>query len=85
MAVSTSSVPAAPRKRDRLLTPKQLAEMTQLSVKTIYSYAQRGLIPDPVHIQSSVRFWESEILDWLERQTYRPRPVSGNGAKRRPN
>ena len=83
MAASPSALPATRRNGDRLMTAMQVAEMTQLSVKTIYSYAQRGLIPDPVHIQSSIRFWESEILDWLERQTYRPRPVNGNGAKRR--
>jgi predicted DNA-binding transcriptional regulator AlpA len=75
---STSAIAAAPRKGDRLLTPKQVAELTQLSVKTIYSYAQRGLI-DYVPIQSSRRFWESHIFDWLEQLTCRARQVNGAG------
>ena len=56
----------------------------KIDVKTIYSYVQRGLIPY-VRIQSNVRFPEPEILDWIEKQTFRSRPTNGNGAKRRPN
>lgn len=83
VVASPSALPGTRRNGDRRVTAIQVAEMTRLSVKSIYSYAQRRLIPDPVHIPSSICFWESKILDWLERQTYRPRPVNGNGAKRR--
>src|SRR5205814_7877349 len=38
-----------------LLTAKELEEMLRIDVKTIYSYAQRGLIPY-VKIQSNLRF-----------------------------
>ena len=54
-----------------LLTAKQVEAVTQLDVKTIYSYVQRGLIPY-IKVQSNIRFWKREIQDWLEKQTYRP-------------
>ena len=63
-----------------LLTAKELEGFLKIDVKTIYSYVQRGLIPY-VRIQSNVRFRKQEVFDWIEKQTYRPRPV--NGAKGR--
>lgn len=54
--------------------------MLKIDVKTIYMYVQKGLIPY-VRIQSNVRFIREEILDWIEKQSYRPR--NGNGAKYR--
>lgn len=65
-----------------MYTAKELEAMLKIDVKTIYSYVQRGLIPY-VRIQSNVRFREDEILDWIEKQTFRPRAGNGNGAKRR--
>ena len=35
-----------------------------------------------VRIQSNVRFRKDEIMDWIERQSYRPRPI-GRDAKER--
>ncbi len=57
----------------RLLTAKEVEELTKIDVKTIYAYVQRGLIPY-VRIESSVRFPEDEIRAWIEERTYRPRP-----------
>ena len=64
-----------------LLTAKDLETMLKIDVKTIYSYVQRGLIPY-VKIQSNVRFRRHEILDWIEEQSFRPRPMNGKGADR---
>ncbi len=61
-----------------LLTAKDLEAITQIDVKTIYAYVQKGLVPY-VRIQSNIRFRKAEILDWLEKQTVRQRPASGNG------
>jgi len=61
-----------------LLTAKDLEALLKIDVKTIYSYVQRGLIPY-VKIQSNVRFLKSQIIEWIERQNYRPR-ASGNGS-----
>ena len=54
-----------------ILRAKDLAKALQISVKTIYAYVQRGLIPY-IRIESSVRFAKREILAWLEERHYRP-------------
>jgi len=65
-----------------MLTAKDLEALLKIDVKTIYAYVQKGLIPY-VRIQSNVRFRREEILDWIERQSYRPQSGNANGAKRR--
>jgi predicted DNA-binding transcriptional regulator AlpA len=54
---------AAPEVKE-LLTAKEVEALLQIDVKTIYSYAQRGMIPY-VRIQSNLRFLRSEILAWV--------------------
>ena len=71
--------PSAKSARE-LLTARDLEAMLKIDVKTIYMYVQKGLIPY-VRIQSNVRFIREEILDWIEKQSYRP--GSRNGAGRR--
>ncbi len=53
------------------LTAKELEAVLRIDVKTIYAYVQRGLIPY-VKIQSNVRFSKREIIEWIERQSFRP-------------
>lgn len=53
------------------LTAKELEAILKIDVKTIYPYVQKGLIPY-VRIQANLRFSKREILDWIEKQTYRP-------------
>ena len=60
------------------LTARELERLLKIDVKTIYSYVQRGLIPY-VRIQSNVRFPKQQIFDWIEHQSYRPRPASATG------
>ncbi len=64
--------PSNGSKLQRLLTAKDVEELTKIDVKTIYSYVQRGLIPY-VRIESSLRFPEDDILTWIEERTFRPR------------
>ena len=52
----------------KLLTASEL----EAWLETVYTYVQRGLIPY-IRIQSNVRFRRSEIEDWLETHSYRPR------------
>jgi excisionase family DNA binding protein len=52
-----------------MLKATDLEALLKIDVKTIYRYAQRGLIPY-VRIQSNLRFRKREILEWLERQTH---------------
>lgn len=53
------------------LTAKDLEAVLKIDAKTIYSYVRRGLIPY-VRIQRNVRFSKREILDWIEKHSYRP-------------
>ena len=64
-----------------ILTAKDLAKALQISVKTIYSYVQRGIIPH-MRIESNVRFSKHQVLEWLRERSFQPRPVNRNGAKR---
>lgn len=59
-------------KLQRLLTAKDVEELTKINVKTIYSYVRRGLIPY-VRIESSIRLPEDDIHAWIEERTFRPR------------
>ena len=78
---SSSTGPANPVEVPELLTAKELEAILRIDVKTIYGYVQRGLIPY-VRIQTNLRFRKQEVLEWLARQSYPPRPA-GNGNGRR--
>ena len=65
-----------------MFTAKELQQILKISVKTIYRYVQRGLIPY-VRIQSNVRFPKQQILEWIERQSYQPWTPNGSTARRR--
>ena len=56
------------------LSAAELATRLRMSVKTIYSYVQRGIIPHR-RIESNVLFLESEIAEWLETKTFRRKPA----------
>jgi excisionase family DNA binding protein len=53
------------------MTAKEVEELLRIDVKTVYSYAQKGLIPY-VKMQSNVRFVRSEILKWMDEGQYKP-------------
>ena len=76
----TTIHPTSSKDVPELLTPKALEGILKISRKTIYSYVERDLIPY-VKIQSNIRFRKTEIHEWIENQTHRPRSV--NGAKKR--
>ena len=65
-----------------MFTAKELQQLLKISIKTIYRYAQRGLIPY-VRIQSNLRFPKRRILEWIDRQSYQPRPHDGSAARKR--
>ncbi|HEY4360350.1 MAG TPA: type IV secretion system DNA-binding domain-containing protein [Bryobacteraceae bacterium] len=56
---------------DEMLTAKEVEELLRIDVKTVYSYAQRGLLPY-VKIQSNLRFVKSEILKWMAEHQFKP-------------
>jgi len=60
-----------------MFTAQELQQLLKISVKTIYSYVKRGLIPY-VKIQSNVRFPKRRIPEWIEQQSYDPRLTQKN-------
>ena len=64
-----------------MLTAKDVEALLQIDRKTIYTYAERGLIPY-VRIESNLRFSKHLVQRWLEERSFQPRPVNGKGAKR---
>ena len=79
---STSRCTEIIQRRDmEMFTARELEALLKIDVKTIYRYAERGLIPY-VRIQSNVRFPKRQILEWIERQSYRPWPPSANAERR---
>jgi predicted DNA-binding transcriptional regulator AlpA len=52
---------------NRLLTAQELAAILNLKPKTIYSYAERDLIPH-FKIESNVRFRGRDVADWLRQR-----------------
>jgi predicted DNA-binding transcriptional regulator AlpA len=47
-----------------LLTAHELSRILRLSPKTLYSYAERDLIPH-FKIETSIRFSGMEVAEWL--------------------
>ncbi|MGH9655870.1 MAG: helix-turn-helix domain-containing protein [Bryobacteraceae bacterium] len=52
---------------ERLLTARELAAILNIKPKTIYSYAERNLIPS-FKIESNVRFCGSDVAKWLRQR-----------------
>lgn len=52
----------------KLLTLKEVTELTTRSSSTIYNMVKEGTFPEWIKLGSSSRWRESEVLDWIEEQ-----------------
>jgi excisionase family DNA binding protein len=50
---------------EHLLNPKQLAEILNVKLGTVYSWISRGVDIPHVKIAGTVRFREKAVMDWL--------------------
>jgi len=50
---------------EHLLNPKQLAEILNVKLGTVYSWISRGVDIPHVKIAGTVRFRERVVMDWL--------------------
>jgi len=50
---------------EKLLNPKQLAEILGVKCTTVYSWLNRGSDIPHLKIQGTVRFREKAIQDWI--------------------
>lgn len=55
------------REVERLLTPKQVSEMLQVDLSTVYLWTHTEFIPH-YKLGRCVRFENQAIKDWLERR-----------------
>lgn len=52
---------------DKVLKPREVAEITGLSATTIWRERQRGTFPDPIKISAGRLGWRvSDLNAWLE-------------------
>jgi excisionase family DNA binding protein len=58
------------------MTAKEVASFLKISVKTVYSYARRNMIPLYWKFQSNVRFEKRQIIDWMKEHNQAVRPKS---------
>ena len=49
----------------KLLTPREVAQMLRISVKTVYSWVNCGKIPYFKLAGSVIRFKEDDIIRWI--------------------
>ncbi|MBU1006662.1 MAG: helix-turn-helix domain-containing protein [Candidatus Omnitrophica bacterium] len=55
-----------------LLTPKQLSDLLQIKLPTVYKWAHYGYVPF-VKIGKLLRFKESKVEEWLKKRERRGR------------
>lgn len=48
------------------MTAKEVASFLKISVKTVYSYAHRNMIPTYWKFQTNIRFEKRQILEWMQ-------------------
>ena len=56
---------------EKLLTIDEASQVLGISVKTIYTYVCKKIIPH-VKIQGNLRFRESDLEAWVEKQLVKP-------------
>jgi excisionase family DNA binding protein len=52
---------------DEIMTLPELAAYLKLAERTVYGYAQKGILPG-MKVGSAWRFRRADILAWLEKQ-----------------
>jgi excisionase family DNA binding protein len=52
----------------RLLSVKELADLLQVSVYSIYAWHRKGQGPSAIRIGNRVRFHPSDVIEWLEEE-----------------
>ncbi len=53
---------------DRLLNPRQLADLMEVKPGTIYSWISRGIDIPYIKVAGTLRFNERSIQEWLKKK-----------------
>ena len=65
---------------DKLLTPKQLSELLQIKLSTVYKWTHYGYVPS-VKIGDLIRFREKRIEQWIKKKEKDGRMSYGHNLK----
>lgn len=57
---------------DELLTMKEVAALVRVPLATLRYWRHLGTGPRGFRVGRSVRYWRTEVHDWLQRQSDRP-------------
>ena len=60
---------------DKLLTARQVSELLEVKVDTVYDWVHRGLIPH-VKLNRLLRFKKADLFRWVEGRTLQPKNAS---------
>ena len=63
---------------EKLLTAKQVGELLEVKISTVYDWVARGVIPY-VKLGRLLRFKKNEIFRWVETHTLRPKEFRVRG------
>ncbi len=66
------TTPETPHANDELLTMKEVSELIRVPVATLRYYRHLGCGPRSFKVGRTVRYWRSEVDQWLEEQSRRP-------------
>jgi predicted DNA-binding transcriptional regulator AlpA len=64
--------PDRPHANDELLTMREVADVVRVPVATLRYWRHLGSGPRSFRVGRSVRYWRTEVLDWLEQQSNDP-------------
>jgi DNA-binding transcriptional MerR regulator len=64
--------PETPHAGDELLTIAEVADIVRVPIATLRYWRHLGSGPNSFRIGRSVRYWRSEVLQWLEEQSRCP-------------
>jgi predicted DNA-binding transcriptional regulator AlpA len=64
--------PEAPHANDELLTMQEVADVVRVPVAKLRYWRHLGTGPRSFRIGRSVRYWRTEVRNWLEQQSNDP-------------
>jgi excisionase family DNA binding protein len=70
--MSTYRTVETPHEHDELMSIKEVADIVRVPEATLRYWRHLGAGPHSFRIGRSVRYWRSEVLQWLEKQSSRP-------------
>lgn len=60
---------------EKLLTAKQVSDLLEVKVSTVYDWVHRGIIPY-IKLNRLVRFKKTDVFHWVDSHTLRPKNAS---------